>query len=204
MRIPLGEIPLALGGAARHNVENALAAALAADALGFAPEAIRAGLAAVRPDPRDNPGRSNWFGWRGARILVDYAHNPDGFARLGELADAIAPGRRLLLFGQAGDRTEQALDDLAAAAAALRCARYVLKPLPGYARGRPPDEVVDTLRRGLLAHGVDPERIAVAADEIDGVRRLLSAIEPGDLALMLVHEDLEAALAVLEEAGATA
>ncbi|MBC8005636.1 MAG: hypothetical protein H7X84_09170, partial [Verrucomicrobia bacterium] len=57
---------------------------------------------------------------------------------------------------------------------------------------------------GLCAHGVDPVRISVATDERDGVRRILAALEPGDLALMLVHEDLEAALAELEAAGASA
>lgn len=204
LRVPIAAVPLTLGGAARHNVENALAAGLAGFALGLGDVAIDAGLRAVRPDPRDNPGRSNWFELRGAKILVDYAHNPDGFARLGELADALAPTRRLLLFGQAGDRTESALDALAKAAADLRCDRYVLKPLPGYARGREPGEVVMLLHRGLRAHGVDPERIAVVADERDGVRTMLGLASPGDLVLMLVHEDLDAALVELEAAGASA
>lgn len=202
--VPIAEVPLSLGGAARHNVENALAAALAARGLGLGTDAIAAGLRGVRSDPRDNPGRSNRFTVGGAQILVDYAHNPDGFARLGELAEALAPTRRLMLFGQAGDRTEEALDALAAAAAALGCARYVVKPLPGYARGRPPEEVVEMLRQGLCAHGVDPERIEIATGERDGVRRTLAAMRPGDLVLMLVHEDLQGAVAELEAAGATA
>ncbi|MEQ1505378.1 MAG: Mur ligase family protein, partial [Myxococcota bacterium] len=205
-RVSIGGIPLALGGAARYNVENALAAAVAAHALGLSTAAIVAGLAAVRPDPRDNPGRTNLFAVGGARVLVDYAHNPDGFARLGDLLDAWAPPgsgvRRLLLFGQAGDRPDALVHALGLAAARFGCARYVLKPLPGYARGRDPSEVVAVLRGALRDGGVPDDAITVVADERAGVRAILDALRPGDVASVLVHEDLDGALEELAAAGA--
>lgn len=199
--MPVGEVPLTFGGAALYNVENALAAALAGEALGMGRAAIVAGLSAVRPEPAHVRGRSNLFRLRGARILVDYAHNPDGLDRLRDLADRLAPARRFLLLGQAGDRPDPLVHALGAAAARLRCDRYVLKPLPGYARGRAPDEVVAELRRGLVAQGVPEDRIEVVPDELTGVQRLLDALGPDDLALLLVHEDLDGALARIAAAG---
>jgi UDP-N-acetylmuramyl tripeptide synthase len=195
--LAVGELPLALGGAARHNVENALAAALAADALGLGRAPIVEGLGAVTPDPEHLRGRSNVFRRRGGTLLVDYAHNPDAFERLGELADRLAPKRRWMLLGQAGDRPDALLRELAASAARLRCDRYVLKPLRTMERGRDADDVVRVLRESLVASGVPAERIETVATEADGVRAAIGWIGEGDLAFVLVHEDLDAVLSIL-------
>lgn len=200
--LPAAAIPLALGGAARYNVENALAAALAAHALGLPDAAIAAGLAAVRPSAADNPGRTNVLALRGATLLVDYCHNPDGLRRLAELVDGLRPRRRWMVLGQAGDRPDALVLELAAEAAAIGAERYVLKPLPGYARGRAPSEVVAVLRRGLLAAGVGPERIEEVGSEAAAVARIADLVGPGDLGLVLVHEDLDGALAALASRGA--
>src|SRR5690606_21963406 len=55
--VSVADIPITLGGAARYNVRNALAALGLALALGAEPEAIAAGLRAFRSDPDSNPGR---------------------------------------------------------------------------------------------------------------------------------------------------
>lgn len=193
----LDAVPLALGGLATYNVENALAAALAAAAVGVGDEAVAQGLHDLRPDPEQVPGRTNLVDVHGATALVDYAHNPDGLRRLGELASRWPARRRALVLGQAGDRPTDLVVELGRQAAALGCERYFLKPLPSYARGRDPAEVVALLRRGLLEAGVGPERIEEAPDEVSAVRALAAWSQPGDLLMTLVHEDLEGALAAL-------
>ncbi|MCB9687997.1 MAG: hypothetical protein H6735_23355 [Alphaproteobacteria bacterium] len=190
-------VPLTLGGIARHNVENALAAALAAAAMGVGDEAIAQGLHDLRPEPDQVPGRTNVIDVRGATALVDYAHNPDGLRRLGEMSARWPARRRGMVLGQAGDRPDHLVLELAREAAALGCDRYVLKPLPGYARGRDPAEVVALLRRGLLEVGVPEERLEEAPDEVAAVRALAAWSQPGDLLLALVHEDLAGALDAL-------
>lgn len=200
--LPVADIPLTLGGAARYNRDNAVAAAAAARALGIGDAAIARGLRAVRPDPRDNPGRTNLWRLGGAQILVDYAHNPDGLRRLRELCDGLAPRRRWMVLGQAGDRPDGLVQALAAEAAAIGCAGYALKPLPGYARGREPAEVVEVLYRGLIDAGVDPARIERVTDELAAVGWIADRVGPGDLGLLLVHEDLDAAVAALRARGA--
>ncbi|MEO8552507.1 MAG: cyanophycin synthetase, partial [Kofleriaceae bacterium] len=80
------------------HAQNALAAALAAHALGYAGDAIRRGLAAFV----GVPGRFEVVA-RAPLVIVDYAHTPDGLA--GTLATARALGARVIcVFGCGGNR----------------------------------------------------------------------------------------------------
>ena len=54
---------------------------------------------------------------------------------------ALPAERRLVLLGQAGDRSDEAIRDLARTALALRPDRVVLKEMERYLRGRRPGEV---------------------------------------------------------------
>ena len=83
----VSEVPIAFGGAAPYNVANALAAGALASAMGIGEEAICAGLRSFTPSFEDNPGRSNLVERGGVKILVDFAHNPEGIAQVFALAD---------------------------------------------------------------------------------------------------------------------
>ncbi len=65
--------------------------------------------------------------------------------------------RRLVMLGQAGDRDDAAIRELARAALALRPDRVVAKEMDAYLRGRAPGEVpgliADELRRAGLPEG---------------------------------------------------
>jgi cyanophycin synthetase len=183
------EIPLAFGGAARHNVANCLAAMGLADALGVGMDAIIQG--ARETTDAANPGRCNVFRIGGARVLVDFAHNPDGLQALQPLADHLAgSGRRLLLIGQAGDRGDDAIRQLGRAACGLRPDRVLLKEMGHYSRGRAPGEVAGLLRQSFLDAGVSAGQISYIPEELDAVRDALDWLQPGDLAILLVHEDI--------------
>lgn len=54
-------IPMTMGGAARHNVRNALGAVGVARAMDYSIEQIRQGLTRFHSDKHDNPGRLNKF-----------------------------------------------------------------------------------------------------------------------------------------------
>jgi cyanophycin synthetase len=195
-------IPVTLQGAARHNIANCLAAAALAEALGCPDEAISAGLRGARPD--SNPGRANLFELGGAHVLVDFAHNPEGVRALADIAERFAMGRRLLMLGQAGDRGDDSLRQLAAAAWSLRPDRVIIKEMGHYARGRQPGEVAGILRDALVAAGAEAGRIDYRQEEIDGVREALAWLQPGDMAILLVHEDIAGVRERLLEAGASA
>jgi len=201
----LGEVarmPLTLGGAASYSVANLQAAAAGALALGVAVPAVRAALSRFGTHPADNPGRLALYALRGARLVVDFVHNPDGWAALWA---ALAPARwrrRLVVVGQAGDRDDDALDALARAVWRGSPTRVFLKEMPKYHRGRAPYEVRERLAHAFLALGLDPDALVRTDSEEDAVRQALAEAREGDLVMLAVHDDLGAAERALQQAGA--
>jgi cyanophycin synthetase len=188
--VALGEVdamPLTLQGAARHNVENIAAAVAAALASALPMPAIRQTLAEFGASPLHNPGRLERWPWCGATVLVDYAHNPDGLAQLLQVAMALRPARLGLLLGQAGNRDDAAITELATTAARFAPDRTVIKELPRMLRGRALGEVPALLQRGLLAAGMPVENIHREDDEEAAARLLLAWARPGDVVVLPVH-----------------
>ena len=185
---PASEMPLTLGGTARHNVANAVGAAHVAMAMGVARAVCDETLRAFGRDNADNAGRLEQFEVRGVRLWVDYAHNPHGLvALLNAAAAAQGNGRLGLLLGQAGDREDDAIRALARTAWEARPSRIVLKDVDGYMRGRVPGEVPALLRDELLRVGAPESVISTVSAEADGVRALLEWAAPGDLLVLPVH-----------------
>jgi cyanophycin synthetase len=196
--IHVDEIPLAFGGAARHNVANALAALALGSSLLLPNDAVLRGLRHVRGTPEDNPGRGNLIELGGVKVLVDYAHNPHGIAAVAGIAGNLPARRRLVLLGQAGDRDDASLRDLAHAAWRLNPDRIVIKELPEMLRGREPGAVPAILEAELRRLGAGDERIGHATNEMDAVRQALAWAHKGDLVLLLVHSQRDEALALLD------
>jgi cyanophycin synthetase len=183
----VGELPLTLGGAARYSISNLLAATLAGAALDLPLASIARTVARFGTDPADNPGRLERWRYRGAVVLIDYAHNPDGLEQLLRAARSLEPVRLLLLLGQAGNRDDAAIAELASTAARFAPDRVVIKELKQMLRGREPGAVPALIRRGLLTAGVAPDRIYCEPDEETAARILLDAAQPGDVIVLPVH-----------------
>jgi len=198
---PVSEIPASRAGTVRYNLANALAALGIAVTLGIPDEAIRAGLAAFRGDERDNPGRGNWFEHRmeggSVRILVDFAHNEHGMRALADVVGRVSAERVVVLFGQAGDRTDQEIAGLVRAACEMHPERLLIAELPGYERGRQPFEVPRLIRQDALASGLDAARIEIFPDPQEATRSALAQARPGDLLVLLALTQRKEALALV-------
>ena len=181
----LAAMPLSVGGAARYNLANLSAAALAGFALGIAADTIRATFRAFGADNADNRGRLERWDWRGVRVWIDYAHNPEGLAGLLDLAQAQrGEGRMGISLGHAGNRLDEALRAVARTVARYRPDRVVLKDVDGYLRGRALGEVAQVMGDELRAEGIASEAITFLAEEAAGVRELLDWARPGDLLVL--------------------
>ena len=199
-------IPLTLRGAARYNVSNALGALLSAASL-HRPDgtplvslgAIRAALEGFESSMDRNPGRGNLIEIGGVHVVVDYAHNPHGMAALTQMISALPSRRRLIVLGQAGDRTDEALRALARSAWALEPDRIILKEMGKYRRGRAEGEVRHVLEAELRSLGASAKMIEQVETEEDATRSALAWAQEGDLLILLVHEKREAVVRVLEE-----
>ncbi len=202
--LALSEASFTFGGLARHNVENALAAILAARGLGLGWPAIREGLRSFASNPSDNPGRANVLSLNGGKVMLDFAHNADGVRQIVQLAKGMTANRRLITLGQAGDRSDEAIAELALIARQLDADRYLLKETEHYLRGRSLGEVTDLMRKALQGAGVDEARIGTHMDEASAVEAAAAWVQPGDLAVVLVHDSFSAALKSLQARGAKA
>jgi cyanophycin synthetase len=141
---------------------------------------------------------ANLYEVGGVRVVVDFAHNPQGMAALADIAAALPARRRLVAVGQAGDRDDAAIRDLVRAAHALRPDHVIVKEMEKYRRGRAPGEVPGFLRDEFRRLGVPNAAISTAPDDLGALRRALEWAQRGDLLLVTIHADQQAALGLLE------
>jgi cyanophycin synthetase len=185
----IARIPIAMGGAARYNLSNALAAACLCHALGIVAPAIANALEGFHSDPKDNPGRCNEFAHNGARLFVDFAHNPHSIAAVTGALATVPSKRRFVMMAHAGDRSDDDIRGLARGACALGPDFVMVTELPGYLRGREAQEIPALLRAECLAQGIRADHILEAASPSAGVAKIMELVQPGDLALLLVHSE---------------
>ncbi len=177
------DIPITMDGTARHNIANALAAAALTHCLGVDLDAIGAGLRSMTQ--ADNPGRSNLYSLDGRKILIDFAHNPAAMQALFTMAEAIPAKRRVLCFGQAGDRPDDLIAALTRDAFAIGLDRVIVSELEHYHRGREYGEVYEVIRRELLRLGMSAGSIRHFDEELETFEAALDWAEAGDLVIML-------------------
>jgi cyanophycin synthetase len=209
------DVPLTVGGLARYNVANALAAAAGARALGASVDDVAHGLRTFRPDAEGSPGRLNLFRLNGTVIVVDFAHNEAGLEAILDVAGGIAAGAAgraapvTAIVGTAGDRPDDALVGLGRIAAS-RADRVVLKETSHYLRGRDRQEVIDRLLEGVAAGGMDPAGIPVHPSETAALRAELTGRHraadgrPGAarVVVLMCHEERAEVFRLLGELGA--
>lgn len=183
----VADAPITFGGAARHNIANALGAIAMAHSLGADDTAVATGLRSTRRG--DNPGRCNLYQVEGVKILVDFAHNVDAMHALFHLAQALHANRRILCLGQAGDRPDASIAALAQSAWEIGLDLVVISELEKYYRGRDPNEVYEIMARALREAGADSHQIAHCPDEMASLQLAMKNAAPGDLVIMLALAD---------------
>ena len=165
----LDGIDLKLHG--RFNVENALAAAAAAQALGVGYESIVPGLESVE----GVPGRFESIDeGQPFVVLVDYAHKPDALENVLRAARGVARGRVLCVFGCGGDRDRGKRPQMGRIAAELADRAILTSDNP---RSEDPVAIIDEVLAGAPDLEVEPDRAAA-------IRLALEGAAPGDVVLI--------------------
>jgi cyanophycin synthetase len=214
--VSVTRIPATLGGLARHNVANALAAAAGARAMGATIDQVRMGLQAFGVDTGERYGRLDLYRRGETTVVVDFAHNEAGMAALVAVGEGLAGDRATragsrslaVILGSAGDRPDDTLRGMGRITA-RHADKVIIKEMLRYLRGRTRESLIGELRAGLASGGMDPSDVPVAMDEPSAVREALDPDGtiagtglPGVL-LVLCHEDRPGVLAVLQELGFT-
>ena len=198
LRIPVArvrEVPLMLGGAARFQRGNILAAILAAYVQGMRYDDIRAGLQSFAPSASLTPGRLNLTRLGSVRVLVDYAHNPAAIQGLMEVVNHLPANKRIGVITAPGDRRDDDIREVGRLSAGMD--RVIIKEDQDR-RGRRPGEVIEILRSGLLEKGMKPEQIEIVPDELGAIKRALSTADGEDL-ITIMAEDVSGVLGYLDQ-----
>jgi cyanophycin synthetase len=178
------DIPATLGGHAAFNVANALAAAAMAYGAGVRPERIAEALGGFASTYEQNPGRLNVHDAHGVRIIMDYAHNPEGLRALGRLIHAARPetGRTIAMLSVPGDRRDEEILAMGGIGAEY-FDDLVFRETPDN-RGRPTGEVIRLLTQGAMQAGCSADRIRGVVREEEAVLECLRMARPGDMVIL--------------------
>jgi cyanophycin synthetase len=153
-------------------------------AAGVRPEAIAGALATFRSTYEQNPGRLNVHDDHGFRVILDYAHNPEGLRALGRMVQAIKPetSHSIAMLSVPGDRRESEIVAMGEIGAEY-FDHLVFRETPDN-RGRPVGEVIALMTQGALDAGFDARAIQGVHREEDAVRVCLNMARPGDLVIL--------------------
>lgn len=166
---------LRVGMAGTFNVENALAAATTALELGVPIDAVREGLASAG----EVPGRFQVIDeGQPFLVAVDYAHTPDGLARLLDAARSLAAGRRVIVVFGAGGNRDQTKRPLMGEVASAGADRVVLTS--DNPRDEDPLAIIDAVKDGMQ----DTSGVVVEPDRRAAIAVALDQAEPGDVVVV--------------------
>jgi cyanophycin synthetase len=212
--IEVDRVPITLGGLARHNVANALAAAGAVRGLGITLAQLRDGLADFQPSSERSPGRLNLFRIGSRIVIVDFAHNEAGVSAVLDVAEGIAGGAAgraapvTAIIGTAGDRPDDTLRGIGKIAG-KRAQRVAIKETLKYLRGRSRESVVGEILAGVAAAGRSTADVPIYESETDALRSELARNGEGAarpdaprVIVLMCHEERAEVFALLTELGA--
>lgn len=194
LRTPSGVVEFTSQLAGEYNLQNIMAAAGAAFALGTGLDAIKSGIEALQCVP----GRLEKFvsphGWA---AYVDYAHTGDALERaLGALTQ-ISSGRIITVFGCGGNRDRTKRPEMGEVATRLSDFAIVTSDNP---RDEDPAEIIREIEAGITGvkkYSAGEELLGrgymTEPDRADAIKKAVSMAQRGDTILIAGkgHEDYQ-------------
>ena len=143
-------------------------------------ETIRTGLRNYLINYESAPGRLNFYQEHPFTVILDYAHNADGFTKLGAFVDQLeVKGKKVVMMQARGDYGDDFVLQLATAAAG-HFDHYVCRSHPIYT-GRDPLRVTALMKAALLNSGVEESQVTTTTDAEFALETMLQMGSEGDL-----------------------
>jgi UDP-N-acetylmuramoyl-L-alanyl-D-glutamate--2,6-diaminopimelate ligase len=182
---PVGHLSLESNLLGRHNLYNLLGAIGAAIEVGLTADEIEEGIR----QPIRVPGRLEAIE-RGQpfRVLVDYAHTPDGLKQVLTTLAEVPHKRLVCVVGAGGDRDRKKRPLMAAHAQELADVVILTSDNP---RTEDPDKILDEMEMGLVG-GTGSTYLRIR-DRREAIGRAIGLAESGDIVLIAGkgHEDYQ-------------
>jgi cyanophycin synthetase len=140
-------IPITFNGVVSFMTQNVLAASLATFVWGFKIEDIRLSLETFIPSVAQTPGRMNIFELKEFKIMVDFAHNPDGLRGIKDFLSTLDIKQSTGIISGTGDRRDEDLREIGRISAEMF--DNVIICQEKYMRGRSREEIIALIIEGL-------------------------------------------------------
>ncbi|MBA3663854.1 MAG: cyanophycin synthetase [Bacteroidetes bacterium] len=143
----IDNIPVTFKGKASYMIKNILPAVLTGIISGFTVDEIQKGLKTFYPSPHLTPGRMNLFDFTRFKVMIDYAHNMDGFFELKRFLDEVEDSPKVGLIAVAGDRRDEDIRHVGLLAATM-FDKIIIKHDKDL-RGRTAENISELLLEGI-------------------------------------------------------
>jgi cyanophycin synthetase len=175
-------VPLTFGGRVSFMIQNVLAATLATYVYGFATEDIATSLETFIPSAAQTPGRMNIFDFKEYKVMIDFAHNADGFRGIKEFLSTIESTSKIGIITGTGDRRDDDIRDMGRISAEMF--DHIIIRQDKFLRGRQAEEIVKLLVEGIQQ--VNPmTSYEYVPKEIEALNHAFSIAKPGSFIVAL-------------------
>ena len=169
-------IPLTFGGRVTFMIYNVLAATLATYVYGFTIEDIKLNLATFIPSAAQTPGRMNIFEFKEYKVLIDFAHNADGFKGIKEFLSTVESPYKIGIITGTGDRRDDDIRDMGRISAEMF--DHIIIRQDKFLRGRKAEDIVKLLVEGI--HDSNPQQsYEYIPKEVEALNHAFSLAEKG-------------------------
>ena len=193
---PVSGIPLTFGGRATFNIENVLAAILAAHFENIPSESIVKSLRTFIPSYENTPGRLNLIELTNCSVMLDYAHNMHGIVAMGGLVKQMKAPVKLGIITAPGDRRDEDIRNIGKASAEIF--DKIIIRIDEDTRGRKPREIVDLLCLGIKHSRNRNLPVEIIPRETDALAYALANAEKNAL-IVLMAENLKKSYETITE-----
>ncbi len=178
----VSNIPLTFGGKVTFMISNVLAATLATYVYGFTIEDIKINLETFIPSAAQTPGRMNIFNFKDYKVLIDFAHNPDGFRGIQEFLNSVDSPHKIGIITGTGDRRDEDIRELGRLSAEMF--DHIIIRQDKFLRGREAQEIVDLLLEGIRERNPKQSHEYIPK-EVEALKHALSLAKPGSYVVAL-------------------
>ncbi len=169
-------IPLTFGGRVTFMIYNVLAATLATYVYGFTIEDIKLNLETFIPSAAQTPGRMNIFEFKEYKVLIDFAHNADGFKGIKEFLTTVESPYKIGIITGTGDRRDDDIRDMGRISAQMF--DHIIIRQDKFLRGRKAEDIVKLLVEGI--HDANPQQsYEYIPKEVEALNHAFSLAEKG-------------------------
>lgn len=191
----VGAIPITFGGSVSFMIENVMAATLASFVWGFKTEDIKIALETFVPSPTQTPGRMNIFDFKEFKVMIDFAHNPDGYRGIRDFLKTIESPLKIGIIAGTGDRRDEDIIELGAIAAEMF--DHIILRQEKHLRGRTAENIIGLLTQGIKSINRNLTYEAIPK-EIDAIKHAIRMALPGTY-IVALSDVIDNAIEIVQE-----